>query len=121
MRAIDDPRDAAMILMLLMARVGGDPTREQIAAVEQQARAAFGFDADLIERMTQARFVASRADGFEQAAGLFGSLFNKCLTLSEKHELIDMVDGVAAVDGPSEAQAEALEVLKRRVGLAPQR
>ena len=26
LRAIDDPRDAAMILMLLMARIPGDPT-----------------------------------------------------------------------------------------------
>jgi len=28
LRAVDDPREAATVLMLLMARVGGDPTRE---------------------------------------------------------------------------------------------
>ena len=29
LRAVDDPRDAAAILMLLVARADGDPTREQ--------------------------------------------------------------------------------------------
>ena len=121
LRAIDDPRDAAMILMLLMARIPGDPTREQIAAVEQQARTAFGFDAELIERMTQARFIASRADGFEQAVGLFSDLFNKSLTGSEKLELVAMLEAVASLDRRSEAAAEAVELLKRRIGLSPQR
>src|ERR1700681_4262467 len=60
LRAIDDPRDAAMILMLLMARENGDPTREQIAAIEKRVRATFGFEADLPARMAQARFIASR-------------------------------------------------------------
>ena len=77
LRAIDDPRDAAVILMLLMAREGGDPTREQIAAIEKIVRATFGFEHDLHERMTQARFIASRADSFAQAAALFADLFNK--------------------------------------------
>ena len=109
-----------MILMLLMARIPGDPTREQIAAVEQQARTAFGFDAELIERMTQARFIASRADGFEQAVGLFSDLFNKSLTGSEKLELVSMLEAVASLDRRSEAAAEAVELLKRRIGLSPQ-
>ena len=122
LRAMDDPRDAAIILMLLMARIAGDPTREQVAAIEQQARTAFGFDTELIERMTHARFIASRVDGFEQAAGVLSDLFNKCLTRDEKFELIAMVEGIASFDGPlREPQVEALEVLKRRLGLTPVR
>src|SRR6202035_3491588 len=46
LRAIDDPREAALILMLLMAREAGDPTREQIAAIEKIVRATFGFEQD---------------------------------------------------------------------------
>ena|SRR5436190_10539788 len=121
LRAIDDPRDAAMILMVLMAGVAGDPTREQIVAIEQQARTAFGFDTELIERMTQARFVARHAHGFEQAAGLFSDLFNKFLTVSEKLDLVSMLEAVASIEQPSEAAAEALALLKRRIGLTPQR
>src|ERR1051325_1982450 len=67
LQAIDDPREAAIVLMLLIARGGDAPTREQYAAVEDPARRVFGFERDLAERMTHARFVASRADSFEQA------------------------------------------------------
>ncbi len=119
LRAVDDPRDAAMILMLLVARIGGDPTREHIAAVERKARSAFGFERELTERITQARFIAVRADSFEQAAVMFTELFLKRLTFDEKQQLIAMVKEVAHVEGPSEAQTDAIEVLKRRIGLAP--
>jgi uncharacterized tellurite resistance protein B-like protein len=121
LRAVDDPRDAATILMLLIARAGGDPTREQIAAIETKVRAVFGFDQELTERMTQARFIASRADSFEQAAGLFSDLLKKRLTADERHQLIAMLEEVAGYDGPSEAQTGAIEGLKRRIGLAPAR
>jgi hypothetical protein len=67
LRAIDDPRDAATILMLLIARHQGDPTREQIALIESKLRSVFGFEHELTERMTQARFIARQADDFEQA------------------------------------------------------
>jgi hypothetical protein len=118
LRAVDDPREAAGILMLLMARQGGDPTREQIAAIENTVRTTFGFEHDLRERMTQARFIAGRADSFAQAAGLFADLFNKKLTLDEKRELVEMVEAVANFDGRREAHVEALDVLSRRVGVA---
>src|ERR1700732_122357 len=84
LRAVDDPRDAAVILMLLMARVGGDPTREQIAAIEKIIASVFGPDYDAAERMRQARFIAGRADSFEQAAGLFTDMFIKRLTREER-------------------------------------
>ena len=116
--AVDDPRDAATILMLLLVRSGGDPTREQIAAIENAVRAVFGFDRELTEHMTQARFIASRADGFEQAAGLFSNLLNKRLDVTEKHQLIAMLEEVAE---PTEAQTESIEMLRRRLGLAPAR
>jgi uncharacterized tellurite resistance protein B-like protein len=121
LRAIDDPRDAAIILMLLAVRCAGDPTREQIATIEKIAATTFGFERELTERMAQARFIASRADSFEQAAGLFSDLLMKRLTADERRELVAMVEQVAHLDGPLPAQAEALEVLKRRTGFAPAR
>jgi uncharacterized tellurite resistance protein B-like protein len=119
LRAVDDPRDAALILMLLIARVGGDPTREHIAAVERLARATFGFDRDLPERMAQARFIAARAESFEQAAVAFAELLRRSLTRAEMSELIDMIDEVARVEGPSTDQTDAMAVLSRRIGLSP--
>jgi uncharacterized tellurite resistance protein B-like protein len=121
LRAIDDPRDAAMVLMLLSARENGDPTREQVAAVEKLVCATFGFGHEFAARITQARFVARRADSFAQAAAVFADLFNKKLTVDEKCELVAMVEQVANLDGRSQAHEEVLDVLVRRVGLAPTR
>jgi hypothetical protein len=118
LRAIDDPRDAALVLMLLIPR-GSDPTRAQFSAIEETMRGVFGFDADLIERLTQARFIASCAESFDEAAGLFADLFNKRLTADERRELAAMVEKIARIDGPSAGQTTALEVLHRRIGLAP--
>jgi hypothetical protein len=118
LRAIDDPREAALVLMLLIPR-GSAPAWAQFSAIEETMRVVFGFDADLIERLTQARFIASCAESFDEAAGLFADLFNKRLTADERRELVAMVEKIARIDGPSHGQTAALEVLQQRVGLAP--
>src|SRR5262245_19752997 len=120
LRAIDDPRDAATVLMLLIPR-GRDPTARQIAAIEEAMRVVFGFDHDVNERLTHARFIASCARSFEQAAGLFADLFNKRLTAEERRQLVDIVEEVSRIDGPSATQAAEVDVLKRVVGLVPAR
>jgi uncharacterized tellurite resistance protein B-like protein len=114
LQAIDDPRDAAIVLMLLVASKSNAPTREQHAAIEETARAVFGFERDLAERMTLARFAASRADDFEQAVGLFANLLRSRLSDAERRQLVEMVEAIAAHDGPSEPQREAIDTLKRR-------
>jgi len=116
LRAIDDPRDAATVLMLLIPR-GRDPTTAQIAAIENIMRATLGFDADVNERLTHARFIAGCAHSFAQAAGLFADLFDKRLTAEERRELVGMVEEIARIDGLSAIQTAEIDVLKRRVGL----
>jgi hypothetical protein len=117
LRAIDDPRDAATVLMLLIPR-GRDPTAKQIATIEETMRVVFGFDHDVNERLTHTRFIASCAQSFAQAAGLFANLFDKRLTAEERRELVGIVEEIARIDGPSAAQAAEVDVLKQRVGLA---
>lgn len=117
LRAIDDPRDAATILMLLIPR-GRDPTARQIAVIEETMHTVFGFDHDVNERLTHARFIASRAQSFTQAARVFADLFNKRLTADERRELVRLVEEVARIDGLSAVQASEIDVLKRGVGLA---
>ena len=121
LRAVDDPRDAAAILMLLIARENGDPTREQIVAIEQKLRDVFGFARDLAERMTQARFIARQADSFEQAARVFGDLFRRRLTADERRDLVDMLEDIASREGPSDTQTEAIAAFKPMIGLVPAR
>jgi hypothetical protein len=118
LRAVDDPRDAAIVLMLLIAR-GGDPNEPQVATIEDMVAQRFGFDIELIERMTHARFIASRADGFGQAGKVFSTLLNDRLTRGERLELIAMVEAVARHDGPSKLQTEAIAALKQTLGAEP--
>jgi uncharacterized tellurite resistance protein B-like protein len=118
LRAVDDPRDAATVLMLLIPR-GRDPTAKQIASIEETMRAVFGFDLDVNERLTHARFIASCAQSFAEAAGLFADIFKKRLTPEERRELVGIVEEIARTDGPSAIQAADIDGLKRLVGLAP--
>src|SRR5262245_55323525 len=118
LRAVDDPRDAATILMFLLARTGGDPTREQVATIEQIVQSHFGFEGELTARMTLACLLAGRPEDCEQAAGNLSDLLKERLTLPERHQLLDMLEEVARVDGPSLAQTEAIGTLNRRIGLA---
>jgi hypothetical protein len=117
LRAIDDPRDAATVLMLLIPR-GRDPTAEQIATIEKNMRGVLGLKDDVNERLTHARFVAGCAQSFAQAAGLFADLFKKRLTAEELRELVGIVEEIARIDGLSTIQTAEIDVLKRRVGLA---
>jgi uncharacterized tellurite resistance protein B-like protein len=121
LRAIDDPRDAAAVLMLLIARHDGDPTREQIALIESKLRNVFGFERELTERMTQARFIAGQTDGFGQAASVFATLFRQRLTREERRQLVAMLEEVACHEAPSETQIEAILAFKPMIDLAPAR
>jgi uncharacterized tellurite resistance protein B-like protein len=116
LRAVDDPRDAATVLMLLITR-GGDPTPNQISAIEDTMRRTFGFDHDARDRLTHARFIAGCAQSFEEAAGLLADLLKKQLTVGERRELIGMVEAIAKSDGPSAMQADNIESLKRKMSL----
>jgi len=116
LRAIDDPRDAATVLMCLIPR-GSDPTANQITTIQETMRAVFGFDHDVNERLTHARFIASCAQSFAEAARLFADLFKKRLTAEERRELVGVVEEVARMDGPSAKQIAEIAELRRLVGL----
>jgi len=119
LRAVDDPRDAATILMLLIARANGDPTRERIQLIENKLRTVFGFERELTERMTQARYLAQQTESFEKAAGVFAEMFRKRLTAEERRELVDMLEEVARYELPYEQQIQAITAFKPKIGLAP--
>ena len=118
LRAVDDPRDAATVLMLLIARANGDPTRERIALIESKLRTVFGFERELAERMTQARFIARQTDSFEDAAAVFADMFKKRLTSAERQELVEMLEEVARNELPYERAIEAITAFRPKIGLA---
>ena len=118
LRAVDDPRDAAAILMLLIARVNGDPTRERIWLIEEKLRTVFGFERELTERMTQARYLAAQSESFEQAAAVFAEMFRTRLTADERQELVDMLEEIARNELPYEREIEAITAFRPKIGLA---
>src|ERR1044071_5713560 len=118
LRAVDDPRDAAAVLMLLIARANGDPTRERIPLIEEKLRTVFGFERELPERMTQARFIARQTDSFEDAAAVFANMFRKRLTSEERQELVEMLEEVARNELPYERAIEAIRSFRPKIGLA---
>jgi uncharacterized tellurite resistance protein B-like protein len=117
LQAVDDPRDAAIILMLVLARSDGEVTPAQAAAVESIARTHFECEDDWLGRMTQARFMASHAKSFDQAADVFTDLFHNCLTPDERRQLVAMLQQVAP-ERPSAAQFAAVMTFKRQLGIA---
>src|SRR5262245_45476331 len=118
LRTVDDPRDAATVPMVLVAR-GGDPTAEQLAAIEQAMARVFDSGSDTVARLTQAQFIARSAAGFDDAAKIFADLFRRRLSAAEQRELTAMLRDVARLDGPSPLQSAAIESFERRLGFAP--
>jgi cytochrome c-type biogenesis protein CcmH/NrfG len=117
LRTVNDPREAAAILMLLLAREHGDPTREQIWLIEDKLR-GLGVTDDLPERMAQARFVAKQTESFQLAARTFATMLRNRLTDDERRQLVDMLEEVARAGGPSESQNEAIMAFRPMIGLA---
>jgi hypothetical protein len=102
--------------MLLICRER-EPTRAEAALIEQTLRTVFGFETELDERLSRARVVAGAAEGFDQAGQIFAGLFRQRLTGEERDQLIDMLEQVASLDGPSPTQREAIAVLAARIDL----
>src|SRR5262245_13833348 len=120
LRTVNDPREAAAILMLLLVREQGDPTREQIWLIEDKLR-SLGITDDLTERMAQARFIARQTESFRLAARTFATMLRTRLTDDERRQLVAMLEEVARHDGSSESQTDAIAAFKPMIGLAAAR
>lgn len=116
LRSVDDPRDGATILMLLVARLRGDPTPEQVATVETEMRAVLGLNTEVTGRLAYARFAASQDLAFEDAVEDVAPKLKQALTGAEIEDLLAMLGRVATVhDGPTARQQTALDFAARRL------
>ena len=116
LRSIADARDAAAVLMILVARERGEPTPEQTAAIEREMREVLGFGAELGARFTYARFAAEQAGSAEDAVDVLAPLFQSKLTPDEREDLFGMLRRVAEVHaGPTDRQERAIERAERRL------
>jgi hypothetical protein len=116
LRSIADARDAAAVLMVLVASQRGVPTPEQNAAIEREMREVLGFGAELTGRIAYAKFAAEQALSAEDAVDALAPLFRSNLTAGERKELFGMLRRVAEVHGgPIELQERVLERAERRL------
>ena len=116
LRSIADARDAAAVLMVLVASQRGVPTPEQNAAIEREMREVLGFGAELTGRIAYAKFAAEQALSAEDAVDALAPLFRSNLTAGERKELFGMLRRVAEVHGgPIPAQERVIERAERRL------
>ena len=116
LRSIADARDAAAVLMVLVASQRGVPTPEQNAAIEREMREVVGFGAELTGRIAYAKFAAEQALSAEDAVDALMPLFRSNLTAGERKELFGMLRRVAEVHGcPIPAQERVIERAERRL------
>lgn len=119
LRSIADPREAATVLMLALARSRGEITPEQIAVVTDRMGTVLGFGDDLDHRLGYCRFAAEKLAAPEAAIDEVAPLLRGALDPHEKEELRAMLDQVAALHGgPTDRQERFVGTLMRRVGEA---
>jgi uncharacterized tellurite resistance protein B-like protein len=119
LRSIKDPRDAALALMLAMAKIKGDFSSLQIETVEANARTIFGYTrgSDISQRMVAAR-QAIKDTHYELVLAEVKSPLNQHLTALEKHQLWKMLEEIATSDGPmTPEQNEMLSLTEKAFNL----
>lgn len=112
--AVADPRDAAVILMMLACLQRGVPTPDQEAAVEAEMRGVLGLGGETPSRVAAARFAAERAPGVDSALEHLAPLLRAHLTGEERRDLVAMLERVAAVHcGPTAEQDRLINLVAR--------
>jgi uncharacterized tellurite resistance protein B-like protein len=120
LRSLVDPREAATAVLVALAEARGAMTDEQRHEIRAQMRTVLGYD-DALDHHLAVAHHASRAAGspttvIDETAPLFEANLNE----SERAELLSMVEAVVALHGgPTDAQADLIDKLRKRIGLAP--
>jgi hypothetical protein len=99
LRSIADPRDAATVLMALVARQRGVPTPEQSALIALEMRQILELDREVPHRLAFAMFAAEQAAVPDEAVAALAPLLRDKLTPSEREDLLGMLQRVAELHG----------------------
>ncbi len=116
LRAIDDARDAAVVLMILIGRIRGVLTPEQQKAIEDEMRRVLDLEGEITARFLYAQFAAEQVQDFEKALDGLAPLLREKLGARERTDLLAMLEVVAKVhSGPTHEQDKALGHVTRRL------
>ncbi len=109
-KAITDPRDAAIALMVAAASIRGDMTPEQEAVISRHISETLDLGDDAEKRFTIAKFAAGQLSSPLDAIEAVKVLLQASVGPDERHQLMTMLSDVASVHGgPSEAQQRFID------------
>lgn len=117
---VDDPREAAAILLLGAARAGGEVTLEDKTAIRAEVARRFEMsDGEAEELLARAAWVSSALHNPEDGIARMTQLIAQRLSARELGELAAMLEVVAATGGTVSPSQEAyLAQYRHRAGLA---
>jgi hypothetical protein len=119
LRSIEDARDAAGLLMCLVARQRGVPTPEQKAAIEQQMTEVLDLGGEVPQRLSLAMFAAEQGSVAEEAVDALAPLLRSRLDRTECNDLLDMLNRVAEIHGGPTVEQEKLIARVERALVRP--
>ena len=116
---VSDPREAAIILMLEIARAGGEVSREQKDVIEELLIENFDFTAeDAEEVMTQAAWVSSPEAGTDKLIRRMVKIVQANVSHEELVELDSMLERVSEAEGqPKPDQLAVLQSYRKMTGV----
>lgn len=112
---LDDPREAAAILMLQIAAYEGELTARQRNTILDEMRVRFrASDAEAEEFFGIARHALGQTNDVANSLRKVLAPIQKALGEHEREELMQMLENVAAAgDGPTERQAHLIASVRR--------
>lgn len=116
---VEDPREAAVIIMLEMARATGEVTREQKDAIEALLCRNFGFsESEAEEVLTQAAWVSASEAGTDALMRRMTRLIVGAVSHEDVIELDGMLVELSETEGrPSESQLDVLQSFRALTGI----
>jgi uncharacterized tellurite resistance protein B-like protein len=119
-RAIDDPRLAASVMMHVIAKCEGDLSETEKTVILTQMRDVLELtEAQAKEMQAQARWLTADVKDETTFLRRASSAIHSRCDDREKRQLIDMLRAVAEIDdGASELQADAIDRLQHDLGLS---
>lgn len=118
-RAVEDPRLAAAVMMCALASSDGDLSESEVTAIQDQLMGALELaQDDCAETLAQARWLTRDMKDLGTVLHRAAAPIKAICTVQEKTELLEMLTAVAEVDGPMDAiQQDALDRLHRELDL----
>ncbi len=117
---VDDPREAATILLLGIARSGGEVTVEDKAGIRAEMMRRFELaESDANELLARAAWLSEGLHNLDDGIARMTQVIARATSPRELSELAGMLETIASADGgPCSAQENYLAQYRRRAGLA---